>query len=259
MKKVILLIFVFATTIGSFAQNLVVHCNDKGKYGYVDENGKEVVKCQYDLTENIENGIGKILKGNKYGFVNSAGKVVVQPKYTSATFSGEKFWLMDEKNNLVIQDVEGHEITKISKVVDFKTTQGNQKQFWLTNAGKKQQIYDLQEKKISSIYDEIRIVTQEPSSEIYAVQVNGDWTLLSGDFKNPLPLQASAKNAESILSLYQFWQLLASPEFKYEEFIANENAVVAFQSIVEMVSKYGVTADLKKTLPSFVWSINSIK
>ena len=73
--------FLCASAIGAYAQSLTVHCNDKGKYGYVDENGKEVVKCQYDLTEKFENGFGKILKGDKHGYVNEKGKVIIQPKY----------------------------------------------------------------------------------------------------------------------------------------------------------------------------------
>lgn len=250
------MISLFAGSIGAFAQTLTVHCNDKGKYGYVDENGKEVVKCQYDLTESMENGVGKVLKGDKYGFVNDKGKVVVQPKYTVAMFSGQKFWLMDEKRNLIVQDNEGHELAKLTKINDIQPCKDNQKQFLIIDANNKYKVYDLDKKVESLKYDKIETVNQEPGSEVYATQIGERWTLLSGEFKNPLPIRCNASSPQTILSVYNLWQHMSSPDFNYEDFIKDDKSKEAFDAILSLVSEYGVTGDFKKSLPSFVWFIN---
>lgn len=259
MKLVILLISLFAGSISAFAQTLSVHCNDKGKYGYIDENGKEVVKCQYDLTENMENGVGKVLKGDKYGFVNDKGKVVVQPRYKTALFSGEKFWLIDEKGTLWVQDSVGHEIVKLTKINDVQPCKNNQKQFLVINANNKFKVYDLNEKVESREYDDVRVANQESGSEVYVTLSGEEWTLLSGEFKNPLPIRCTASTPEAILSVYTLWERLSSPEFDYEEFMKDEMNKEAFNVILRLVSEYGVTGDFKKSLPTFVWTINSEK
>lgn len=260
MKKFLLLLC--ASTIGAYAQTLTVHCNDKGKYGYVDENGKEVVKCQYDLTEKFENGFGKILKGDKHGYVNEKGKVIIQPKYQHASLSANRFWLMDGKGNLEVVDEKGKKIVKLSKVTEVKPAQGNQNQFLVTT-GNQQQVYNLNTKQCSPLYDAVMPLCQDPGSEVYAVCVvsnkESEWSLLNGVFKNPLPLQATAENAETILSVYQLWQFLSSPNFNYEEFVKDEKAEAVFQTMIGLVEKHGVTGNLKQSLPTFVWNINSIK
>lgn len=261
MKKSLLL-FLCASAIGAYAQKLTVHCNDKGKYGYVDENGKEVVKCQYDLTEKFENGFGKILKGDKHGYVNEKGKVIIQPKYSYATLSADKFWLMDGKGNLEVIDGKGKKIVKLSKITEVKPAQGNQNQFLVTK-GDQMQVYDLNTKKCSPLYAGVVPLCQDPGLEIYAVSVvcnkEIEWSLLNGEFKNPLPLQASSEDATTIVTVYKLWQFLSSPNFNYEEFIKDEKAEAVFQTMVGLVEKHGVTGNLKQSLPTFVWNINSIK
>lgn len=259
MKKILTLITLFAGTVGCWAQTLTVHCNDKGKYGYVDENGKEVVKCQYDLTEEFKDGFGKVTKGDKIGYVNAAGKVVVQPKYSVTAYSGNKFWLLDGKNTLLILDNEGKQIVQLKNVYNLVPTTGNQRQFAYINTSKNQLIYDLETGKKSVEFSEVLYLSKDYGKEIYIVKRGQNYELLNGDYKNPLPFNLSLTDSETLRNIYLFWTMLESPDFNYEEFIANENYQKVLNALIDLMSATGVTADFKTTLPSFVWSINNIK
>lgn len=62
--------------IGGFAS---VELN--GKYGIIDEGGKEIVTPKYEEVGNFVGEFAKIKLNNKYGFVNKKGEEVVPPKY----------------------------------------------------------------------------------------------------------------------------------------------------------------------------------
>lgn len=51
--------------------------NKDGKWGFVDENGKEVVPCQYDTIEYFENGVCSVQRDGKWGYVDLKGKEVI--------------------------------------------------------------------------------------------------------------------------------------------------------------------------------------
>jgi hypothetical protein len=55
-----------------------------GKYGYVDESGREVVPPKYDNTWKFIGGFATVKLGDKYGFIDKTGKEVVPPKYENA-------------------------------------------------------------------------------------------------------------------------------------------------------------------------------
>lgn len=65
-----------------YAQNLRPQANEKGKFGYVDENGEEVISFKYAEAYPFEEGLAKVKKGNKYGFIDPDGKSVGKIKYT---------------------------------------------------------------------------------------------------------------------------------------------------------------------------------
>ncbi len=67
------------------AQDLKIQANEKGKVGYVDQAGTEVIKCQYETAYPFENGYAIVGKGEKYGIIDATGKEVLPLKYTSIT------------------------------------------------------------------------------------------------------------------------------------------------------------------------------
>lgn len=55
---------------------------NSGKWGFIDETGKEVIPLQYQRAGGFKNGLAKVMLNDKWGFINSQGKFVVQPIYT---------------------------------------------------------------------------------------------------------------------------------------------------------------------------------
>jgi hypothetical protein len=130
MKKLLILIFIFSVLCG-YAQkweknyDFVDDCicgmskvKKEGKIGYVNKDGKELIKLQYDdglafnegyvavkkgakwlyfdstgkaVTEAIfddaisfNNGLAAVSKGNLYGFINTAGDIVIPFEFSNA-------------------------------------------------------------------------------------------------------------------------------------------------------------------------------
>lgn len=55
-----------------------------GKYGYIDCEGNEVIKCKYDTVEDFSEGRAKVTRKKvelKYGCINNEGKVIARCKY----------------------------------------------------------------------------------------------------------------------------------------------------------------------------------
>ena len=85
MKKIFQLLLVagaLSLNTSLYAQNLYPAANDKGKFGYVDENGKKVISYSYKEAYPFEEGMAKVRKGDKYGFINPKGKAIGKIKYT---------------------------------------------------------------------------------------------------------------------------------------------------------------------------------
>ncbi len=67
----------------SSAQDLTIHVNKKGKVGFVDKNGTEVVKCIYESAYPFSDGYAIVSKSGKSGIINEKGEVVLPLKYSS--------------------------------------------------------------------------------------------------------------------------------------------------------------------------------
>ena len=57
-------------TFGAYALDLIPAQNEKGKWGYVDENGKKVISYKYDEARPFEKGLAMVRKGDSYGMIN---------------------------------------------------------------------------------------------------------------------------------------------------------------------------------------------
>lgn len=81
-----------------FAQQLTISVDKKGKVGFCDQNGKVVVKHQYDSAFPFSNGVAVVMKGKKYGVINEAGKIVLPLKYSSiSSWTSDLFLVNDGK------------------------------------------------------------------------------------------------------------------------------------------------------------------
>lgn len=62
------------------AQDLTIHVNKKGKVGFVDKNGAEVIKCAYESAYPFSGGYAIVTKSGKSGIIDERGKVVLPPE-----------------------------------------------------------------------------------------------------------------------------------------------------------------------------------
>lgn len=95
-----------------YQEKMAMFQNSKGKYGFFNTKGKEVVKAVYDEAGNFHNGLAVVCKNGKYGYINKQGQVVIKLQYDSAADFSEgmacvskngKYGFIDKKGNVVIK------------------------------------------------------------------------------------------------------------------------------------------------------------
>ncbi len=84
--------------------------NQEDKWGFVDNTGKIIVPCEYDIvTELNEYGFAGIYKDGKWGIVNEKGKIIVEPSYELDTYYSPQFigkYKLEELDNLHCIEIE---------------------------------------------------------------------------------------------------------------------------------------------------------
>ena len=56
----------------------------KGKFGFINKEGKEVTSLKYDYAWSFSEGLAAVKLNDKFGFINKAGKEVIPLKYDHA-------------------------------------------------------------------------------------------------------------------------------------------------------------------------------
>ena len=67
----------------SFQDGLAV-VSKKGKYGCIDKNGKEIIKLKYDQISEFSEGMAVVKLKEDYGYINRKGQEVIKPEYAMA-------------------------------------------------------------------------------------------------------------------------------------------------------------------------------
>ena len=109
MKKIITIIFaIIAGASYSQKKNVEVY-----KYGFINEEGKEITPLKYDCANSFSEGIAKVCANKKWGFINKNGTeltpIIYDTVYTCK--SGVARVKLNGKYGLI--DVTGKEITSI--------------------------------------------------------------------------------------------------------------------------------------------------
>ena len=66
--------------VGTFSDNRAA-VRVGGLYGFVDEEGREVVKPQYRIVDDYKFGFAQVDVDGKSGLIDRDGKMVIEPKY----------------------------------------------------------------------------------------------------------------------------------------------------------------------------------
>ena len=77
----------------AYAQNLSIIVDKKGRVGFADSNGKEVIKCTYESARPFNGGYAIVMKSGKYGMIDTKGKVVLPLKYNSLSSWNDELYL----------------------------------------------------------------------------------------------------------------------------------------------------------------------
>jgi hypothetical protein len=65
----------------SFLKPAAKYADKKSKFGFIDNNGLEVIKCKFSSIENFECGISVFKEKKLYGCINKLGDLILNPKY----------------------------------------------------------------------------------------------------------------------------------------------------------------------------------
>lgn len=86
------------------AQDLKILVNKKGKVGFADQNGKEVIKCQFESAQPFKDGAAVVTKSGKYGIINATGKIILPLKYTQITSWNDNLYVIKDGKKIGLSD-----------------------------------------------------------------------------------------------------------------------------------------------------------
>ncbi len=112
MKKILSIMMFLVFMIGMQAQDLKIHVNNKGKIGFVDASGEEVIKCQYESAFPFSDGVSIVSKSGKYGLIDTQGKVILQLKYSSISSWNKKLYLIKDGKKMGLAKHDGTIVLK---------------------------------------------------------------------------------------------------------------------------------------------------
>jgi len=67
-----------------FTNGLALFENQNNKYGYMDKDGKVVIKPIFDYAHRFSEGLAAVVVKGKLGYIDTNGKMVIQPQFSSA-------------------------------------------------------------------------------------------------------------------------------------------------------------------------------
>ena len=90
--------------------DLIPIVDKKGKFGYIDKNGNEVIPCKYDDAWGLSEGLAGVKINGKYGFIDKNGKEVIPCKYDSAYSFSEGLAYVQMNGKCGFIDKNGNEV-----------------------------------------------------------------------------------------------------------------------------------------------------
>ena len=80
------------------AQDLKIQVDKKGKIGFVNQDGTEVIKCQYDSAYPFEDGYAIVSKSGKYGIIDMQKDIKVDFKYAMINYNEKAVFIINEED-----------------------------------------------------------------------------------------------------------------------------------------------------------------
>ena len=106
LKKILCLaVFVLATNV--HAQDLKILVDKKGKVGFADQNGNEVIKCQYDGVQPFSDGVAIVSKSGKSGIIDSKGTILLPLKYSQISKWNKELYIIKDGKKVGLATHQG--------------------------------------------------------------------------------------------------------------------------------------------------------
>lgn len=171
--------------IGEFEDGLAPVQKD-GKFGFVNEEYKEVVPCIYDVVGPFIHGISIVSIGDKNGAINNEGKIAIPLEYSillDISLFGPTLLMAVKNNRFGVVD----KANKIIVPFDFDLVQAMFGMITVTKNGKKGLYNHKGELVLPIKYDDIA----QPSakSQTYAVCIAGKWGVVNKKEEIIIPIE----------------------------------------------------------------------
>lgn len=158
-----------------------------GKYGVINFDGRELVKCDYDEIVALT-GVSNMLrvkKDGKYGLINSMGTTIIEPTYLSLSALGTK-----PEEGYIIRNEDGYGVAISTKKViitpqynEIKNVFGND--MYVVKDSSWKVVNKNSEVVLSSGYDEVTGINGENIS----IKKNGKYGVMSIGAKTLIPAE----------------------------------------------------------------------
>ena len=110
------LLFLFAILCGATyaeAQDLTIMVNQKGKVGFADLSGNEVIKCKYESAQPFKDGIAIVSDNGKYGIIDTRGNEVLPLKYNQITDWTKDLFLIKDGKKMGLANHSGKVVLEV--------------------------------------------------------------------------------------------------------------------------------------------------
>ena len=112
LKRFLFLFAVCAATCAE-AQDLRIMVNNKGKVGFSDLSGTEVIKCKYESAQPFQDGIAIVSNSGKYGIIDTRGKEVLPLKYSQITEWTKDLYLLKDDKKMGLANHSGNVVLEV--------------------------------------------------------------------------------------------------------------------------------------------------
>jgi len=90
-----------------------VKIDEKGKGGYLRDDGSVLLPCKYDAVYPFENGLGKVMLGKRFGLVDQSGKFVVPIQWDEIVLDRQsQLYRVKKDNRYGLMNTHGQELLK---------------------------------------------------------------------------------------------------------------------------------------------------
>ena len=86
----VVIAFMYKAIITQYDYNLIICCNEKGKWGLVNLSNQNISEFKYDYIEEFKNGYSVVSNNNGYGIIDTTGTEVVKPIYDKKELAYDK-------------------------------------------------------------------------------------------------------------------------------------------------------------------------